>query len=107
MDAQSIKRQALDLAGRLKEWERQLDDGSLKLADVRQDFEKRYQPHALELMDEMTKLVPSETFNRPYVAMTLPSNDAENAVIEASVQFGKTALILKQLAAAMPEPENA
>jgi hypothetical protein len=121
MDAHSIKRQALDLAGQLKVWARQIDDGSLKLTDMRQDFENRHQPHALWLVDEMTKLVPSQTpgiivdfiisgergvrfSDRPHVATALPANDAENAAIEACVQFSTTARILRQLADAIPEP---
>ena len=120
MDVQSIKRQALDLAGRLKEWERQLDDSSLKLADVREDFEKRYQPEILKLVEAMVARAPYGTPgaapvntnivafpDMKYLELSLPHEDADNATIDASVQFGTTAQILKQLAAATPEPETA
>jgi len=119
-DVPTIKRHSHDLSEKLSALGKELRNGSIALADVRSDFEERYQPSALALVDAMTVLLPNSHpgisvmhqdahmhsasySDRPTVACRLPDDDARIA----GMHFGDIASILKKLADALPESANA
>jgi hypothetical protein len=119
MDIQDIKIQTRELCAQLDEWGQQLIEGSLAIADVRRDFEERYQPKALALTDSMTAIVSPGTpgitiefsdgttrrvtfSDRQSIASPLPNNSTDAHV--AGVQFKTMASILRRLATSLPEP---
>jgi hypothetical protein len=115
-----LKRETQELCKTLDALGEQLADGSVALADVKSDFESRYQPKALALVDALTARVPPDTPgisvsyadgyrrlvifpDRQCLSTALPGNDTADVAMHASVQFKTMAFILRKLASSLPE----